>query len=267
MKQLLDPTGRPVRDEAGLIVYEETPLVTTPGLAKGLNPIEESIDEDCQTPGKVCSFFGDHMRRTQRDIIPPQEWGPWIEKGAGNLKHYVWHIYNQRQVGSCGAEDVKQNLTTRRRIGGQKNTKLNAYGMYWYTSGGRDQGSSHPDNLKYAREHGCPSQAVRPRSKGWSAKPTEEERADAKKYRLEDFYEVRTVEEFGSALLYGFSLVCGYSGHSVCAVQLVNTLQFVYANSWDESWGDNGFGVLRFSSLYWGYGVYAVEAVTDSGDN
>ena len=150
---------------------------------------------------------------------------------------------------------------TIRRVLNLPDVRLNPYFGYHTTSHGRDNGSSIDENLEFARKYGIASQAVWPRSRGWRTEPSNEAKADALKYRIAEFYDIASWEEFGSALLLGFPVVFGYSGHSVLATSLVDTGRFEYLNSWGQ-WGDEGYGVLQASKIYWPYGAFAIRTVT-----
>ena len=88
----------------------------------------------------------------------------------------------------------------------------------------------------------------------------------ASKYRIDEFYDISNVAEFATALLLGMPVEWGWSGHAVYAVDLIDKNTFRYANSWDESWGDDGFGTLSLRSINWGYGAWAIRSVTDAGE-
>jgi len=111
------------------------------------------------------------------------------------------------------------------------------------------------------RDNGIAPESVWPRSKGWQATPSADAREAAKLYRIEEFYDITTTAEIGTALLLGFPVVFGWSGHSCVMTQLVNPTTAEYANSWGN-WGDQGFGQLRLSSVNFNYGAFAVRTVS-----
>ena len=84
-----------------------------------------------------------------------------------------------------------------------------------------------------------------------------EVRAVARKYRLREFWDIGSIEEAATCLLSGFAFVFGWDGHSCVGTELLNEQgDFLYANSWDESWGDNGFGTLNLSAVWLQYGAF-----------
>jgi len=204
--------------------------------------------------GEVCQPFADAI-----EVIPRKHWPELI--GTVSLRPKVPMIFDQDGVGSCATESATQAVQVCRALSGLPFEQLNPWFVYHTTSGGRDQGSNIDDNLVFLREHGVAPESVWPRSKGWRAAPSREASEAAKKYRIDEFFDIASWEEFGTALLSGFSVCFGYSGHSVLAVELLDTDRLLYANSWDDSWGDEGYGTLRSSSVHWGYGAWAVRSV------
>ena len=146
-----------------------------------------------------------------------------------------------------------------------KAEKLNAFALYRYVNGGRDGGSSLSDNLAAAFRYGIPTERVWPRSKGWRTAPSDEAKQDALRHRPDEVYRVANKVEFGTALLLGFVVYAGYSGHAWFAVDLIDTKRFVWKNSWGADWADNGFGTLSFTQLQWGYGCWAIRTARRAG--
>jgi hypothetical protein len=143
--------------------------------------------------------------------------------------------------------------------------QLNPLFVYHTTSGGRDNGSSIDDNLVFLREKGVAPESTWPRSKGFQATPSAEAYTEALKYRIVEFFDIASWDEFGTALLLGFSVVFGYSGHSVLATKLIDANTLEYANSWDPDWNDHGFGTLKSSEIYTPYGMWATRSVIVPG--
>lgn len=200
--------------------------------------------------------------RDEFQVIPVNEWADWLTgPDAVNLRPFVKFILNQHGVGSCGSEAMVQCIMILRAIARQDPELLNPWFAYHFVSGGRDQGSSLPDNVNFALEHGIPSQLVFPRSLSWRSKPNEAAHEDALKYMLLEVFRIRTWEEFGTCLLIGMPAYFGYSGHAIAGVTLLSTTRLQYANSWDKTWGDKGFGTISKNSIYWAYGVYGFRVV------
>ena len=199
-------------------------------------------------------------------VIPESEWSGYINGLGGEqvvfADRYVPGITNQGSVGSCAADAIAGCGMTLRETAGQRNTPtLNGYYLYSRTSGGVDRGSTLQANLALMLQEGCCSERVRPRSRGWRAVPTDAERRDAAKYRLQRYVQVRNWAEFGTMLLLNRPVYFGYIGHAIYASRLLSTTQLVYVNSWGANWGQSGRGTLSCNSIYWIYGVYALTAM------
>jgi hypothetical protein len=176
-------------------------------------------------------------------------------------------VLDQGSVGSCATESTSQSVMMTRNLQGQEFELLNPWSLYFYSSGGVDRGSSIDENLRLAREKGIAPERVWPRSNGWRTRPSDEATQEALKYRLEEFYDIQTVEEIGSALLRGFVVVFGWSGHSVAFTELISQDRAIYINSWGDRWGAQGFGELDLDKVNFRYGAYAVRTALFSGMN
>lgn len=209
-------------------------------------------------PGEWCPRAKDHI-----PLIPRDEWSEWSDT---TLRDKVRQVLDQDGVGSCATESTTQSVMVARAMAGLPFVLLNPWYIYHTTSGGRDRGSSIDENLRFAREHGIASEAVWPRSKGWRKRPSDEAIENAKKYRIEEFYDIQTVDEFVSALLCGFPVVWGAKGHSVLKVEHRSEREGLDVNSWGTDWGDDGFGVwASYRAIQWNYGAFAVRTTTMAG--
>jgi hypothetical protein len=153
-------------------------------------------------------------------------------------------------------------------MAGFKHILLNPWSLYRLVNGGADRGSNIDDNLVKARDVGILPESYWPRSKGWRANPPNGWKEIAKKHRIDEFFDITTVDEFGTALLKGFCVVWGWRGHAVYAVDVIDENSFRYANSWHEDWGDKGFGTEQFRNINWAYGAWAIRStiLTDPDD-
>jgi len=208
-------------------------------------------------PGARCPLFG-----TKIEVIPKAEWPKHI--GNISLRPYIRAIFDQGSTGSCASESSTQALQIARAFAGRPWVQLNPWFVYHTVSGGADRGSSIDDNLEFLRENGVAPMEIWGRDKGWKAEPSAEAKAAAKDNRVDEYYDISTVEEFGTALLKGFPIVYGRDSHAICAVELVSPTQFRYVNSWHESWGDGGTAVEPLTKINWSYGAWAVRTPTDA---
>ena len=197
------------------------------------------------------------------EIIPEKDWGDLI--GKVSLRPNVKVILDQDGVGSCATESCTQGLMIVRDVARLPFELLNPWSVYCWTSGGRDQGSNIDSNLVHARDKGILPESYWPRSKGWRTKPPTGWEDVAKDFQIEEFYDIRNTTEVGSALIKGFAVVMGWSGHSVILTRLLDNETAEYCNSWDESWGDSGFGTIKLRSINWGYGAFSIRTATSHG--
>lgn len=210
-------------------------------------------------PGQMCPLF-----RSRIQVIPRSDWASLAENIS--LEAYAKTVYNQKSIGSCASESKDQAVAINMAFAGLPEVLFNPYGTYHFVNGGRDQGSTLDDNLNFGREYGSFPELIWPRSKGWQAKPSEEALAAAKSYRIMEYYDILSIEEFVTALLLGIPVTFGAKGHAVTAVRHTTRAPII-VNSWGESWENGGFGVwATYAELddMLKYGCYAVRTVNAS---
>jgi hypothetical protein len=213
-------------------------------------------------PGQYCPMAAEHI-----PVIPRSDWASVAAKlGDGKgLRPFVVSILDQDGAGSCATESTTGAVKIGRAFAGLPFVELNPWFIYRVTSGGRDSGSSIDENLAFVRENGIAPESLHPRSKGWRGTPSEEAKKAAQAYRIVEFYDVSTVDEFVSCLLHGYPVVHGASGHSICAVSHIDESSKLDLNSWGSDWGDGGFGKwCSYRGINWGYGAFAVRTTTES---
>lgn len=195
-------------------------------------------------------------------VIPERDWDDLIgDEDAIDIQQFSVDTLDQASNGSCACEGTAGGHMNRRVFMGLGPMKLNPLMIYGRINGGVDRGSSPEDALSFIQTHGCASQQVWPRSKGWRQEPSEEAWEDAKKYKTLEVVRPRSWKEFGSCLFFG-PIGWGYVGHWIYAVKLLSRTRFVYHNSWGTNWGDGGFGTSSSSNIYWAYGAHAYRSVT-----
>jgi len=225
-----------------------------PGKAMGCLPRRSK-------PGAICPFFKDRIK-----VIPKNEWDDYT--GQISLKPYVETVLDQDGVGSCATESTAQSVMVTRAVAGLPHVVLNPWFIYHTTSRGVDRGSAIDDNLEFVRERGIAPMSVWPRSEGWRATPSDEAVDAALDFKIEEFYDIQTTEECVSALLLGFPVIYGASGHSVLKIEHLNDREGLDVNSWAETWGDGGFGVWApYRDINWHYGMFAIRVPTFSTSN
>ena len=213
------------------------------------------------TPGSWCPLAEEHI-----EAIPREQWPELFGKLRNRDIELL--VNDQNGVGSCATESSSKAVEFARIVSGQEYIALNPWSVYHFTSHGSDRGSSIDENLRHIREHGVCPEYLWPRSKGWRTKPSNAAMEAANHYRIEEFYDVQTIDGFVSCLLSGFPVVFGYriggGGHSVLAMDAIDASRFLMLNSWGSDWGDSGFGKLLYSQIYWGFGAWALRVPTFS---
>jgi len=196
------------------------------------------------------------------EIVPETDWEELSR--TNKVTPFVKEILDQDGVGSCATESTAGAVMACRAVAGLPHVTLNPWFIYHTTSGGRDSGSSIDTNLRFIQEHGIAPMAVWGRDQGWRRKPSAEAYEAALQFRGIEVFDIASVNEFVSALLRGFFVVYGARGHSVGASEYRSSGPWG-PNSWGTDWGDGGFGTwVSWRQINWGYGAWALRAVTES---
>ncbi len=233
----------------GLITAEEARVgATAEGLREldGLDPVK---------PRRIRDDFR---------VIPIGEWRDRIAERkrleAMSRPMVERFTLDQNGYGSCASEGVSGCVIgCEVKQGVERVERLNAYRLYKRVNGGRDGGSSLSDNMAASAKYGTPTEKVSPRNRGWRPSLSEEEKQDALRHRVREYWRVGSREEFGTALLLGMFVYAGYSGHAWYAIDPLDEKRFTWHNSWGKDWADRGFSTLKYTSVRWGYGAYAVR--------
>ena len=223
-------------------------------------------------PGEWCPMLAERI-----EVIDPREWDKIIQDReatgeALNGRGDVRKIKDQDGIGSCATESTAQAIEVTMVRSGQPWEELNPWSIYRVTSDGRDAGSNIDRNLQFARDVGVLPVKFFPRydSAGkivnrWNARPPAGWEEIASQYRIDEWYDCTTTADIGTALLLGFAVVIGWSGHSELLVDLLPGQKAMVANSWGTRWGDAGFHVEPLSRVNFRYGAFAVRTNVDRG--
>ena len=197
--------------------------------------------------------------------IPMEQWPDLIADKArtkSTLKH-IWAdspigVLNQRSVSYCHAFSAVLLAMLQRAKEGLPYVELSASSIGGPVTGWRNAGAYIHDDLERMVSHGACSTDFVPMlttNKG-DCKPGWE--ADAAKNKVSEFTDVRPRNflEHGSLLLDNHPVGVGlnYWGHAVTDMVLMDLYPakkatdwtrygVEFLNSWDETWGDGGFGV------------------------
>ena len=204
--------------------------------------------------------FG-HKREQFSDnvaVIPRTQWPELcdlIAKQGGGLDLLAPRIYDQKSTVSCTSNATAKatEIIEHQQYGLEGIVEKSAMSLYERVGGPRS-GSSVDDNIDELCERGIlplNNEANRAKYKHVMANADGYQRCPAgweetaKLFRAHEWFEINKVEEFITALLIGYPVVYGRSGHAICAARPKyegNSLLVKYFNSWHESWGDKGFG-------------------------
>lgn len=236
-----------------------------PGVVAGCLPRKSK-------PGTMAPLLEEHIA-----IIDQREWDTILEDRIANDvalfgRRDVNKIKDQDGVGSCATESTSQAIEVVAERCGFEFEELNPWSIYRVTSDGRDRGSNIDTNLQFARDVGVLPCSYFPRYNEnggvvnrWNARPPAGWEAEAAKYRINEWFDMTSISEVGTALLCGYPVVVGWSSHSEVMVDLLPGKKAVVANSWSTGWGDKGFHVEPLSKINWSYGAFAVRTIVDRG--
>ena len=176
---------------------------------------------------------------------------------------------DQNGRGYCWAHSATAAAILLRAVSGMPYVRLSAYAVACIIKNYRDQGGWGAQGLDFIRERGVPSVDYWPEKSVSPSNDKPETWENAARHKVsEGFidldaaqYDRRlTFQEVGTCLLCNIPVVSDFNwwGHSVCAMDLVDVEPTRAAtdprrygvriwNSWRDSWGTNGTGVLTGS--------------------
>lgn len=206
------------------------------------------------------------------------------EAAGGTLDELVNWILNQKREGSCVGNAITQAVMVilAKQFGKAWTTFLSAISIYKQIGRSASSGAMVSDAMTAVRDVGIlPLDTPENRAKygdhvmpatGFSTPFPSGWKETAAKFKGFEFLVIRNVLQLLTALLKGYPVVVGRQGHSIVYLRVMfrnGRLVVKYANSWDESWGDEGFGYdteqqFRMSAN-WAFAVRAV--VTDADDD
>lgn len=223
--------------------------------------------------GSPCfeDYFGDQ-------VIPQSQWPGLIEQldsTSTGLEFLVTQILNQGNEGSCVAFATTQGMRVIYRAELGEVPDLSPMSIYRNIGSSPNSGSMVSDALEWIADFGVrPSDTPQNRQKfGEAVAPMtgfynvakyrdwpQATKDVAKKFRLAEYYTLRSVEGLMTALFKGWPCIVGRQGHSICYLRPAmrqNRIGVVYANSW----GPWGFGA---GSLTSGFGFDSESMVRQS---
>ncbi len=237
-------------------------------------PFHEAIPSDVRR-GLEPRDFKEHPLNmfsppSQLQLIPRSEWSARIkeqEEQKSSLEHLRLYTYgevvpslDQNGKGYCWAHSTTHATMLSRMIAGQPYVPLSAYAVACKIKNFRDEGGWCGLSAKFARENGIPSQAFWPQQNMSRSNDNEATWKNAALHKtLEDWVDltrpvydnVLTFDQVATCLLSNIpcAIDLNWWGHSVCALRLVEVEAGSFGikiwNSWGDSWGDRGMGILQ----------------------
>jgi hypothetical protein len=202
-------------------------------------------------PGSFCGFFDEHFK-----AIPRSDWAEYSENDV-SVEQLIRDVYNQGNEGTCTANGGAQAfcITTVMQYGDKAHMKMSPISTYKFCARGPNTGSSVDCIARRMRDNGLlPVDNSRNRqilttaglnpdhvlkATGYYQRFPSGWEETAKHFRIDEMYEVRSYEEFISALFYDFAVLYGRAGHAICGTKpkrRTGRWGSNYVNSWGN-WG------------------------------
>ncbi len=211
------------------------------------------------------------------ETIPRANWKDLIAAHKP-LSPLVRQIKDQNGEGSCAANSAAQcfEVAWNFQIGESRWIETSAMSLYKRTGSGPNSGSNIDSNLYEIQKDGILPVDNDENSKrfnhthpaiGWRNSLPSGWQETAKDFVVIEWLDITTYDEFITALLLNFPVCYGRSGHSIAGIDPVwsdGKALVKYANSWHESWGEDGFGYDSERAVGgWlrTYGAWAVRTV------
>jgi len=204
-------------------------------------------------------------------LIPRSEWSERIRemeatksrlsdiRDRGDAGNRIRSL-NQNGQGYCWAYATVSAMILLRAKAGLPHVRLSAHAIGCKVKNFRDEGGWGALSLEFAMKYGCPSVGAWPEQSMSRANDRPEAWEDAAKYKPDEgFVDLAspvydrnlTFDQTMTLLLNRIPVVCDFDfwSHAVCAVDPVETSPGRFGiriwNSWGDSWGAAGMGVLE----------------------
>lgn len=206
---------------------------------------------------------------SEMELIPKSEWSARIKEQEANKSRLSDILLrtgipsmDQGPNGYCWGHSTVGAVQIIRAVNNLPYVPLSAYAVCAIIKRGKNEGGWCGLSAKFLREVGVPSQALWPQGSRDLSLDTPEMRADAAKHRvIEDWVDLArpaydqslTFAQVATCLLNGVPCALDFNfwAHSVAGCDLVEVEPGSFGirirNSWGDTWGDKGFGILRGS--------------------
>jgi len=189
--------------------------------------------------------------------IPRSEWADRIDtlnRAQAQVRDYLrragWKVHNQAQTNYCWVFAAAAAVEGAMILQQQKWERLSPASVGAKITGFRNVGGWSSRAIEYIAQHGIVPARLWPPTAIERKYDTTEAWKAAEEYRVASWYDLPpSLDSVATCLLLGVPVAVGYNwwGHAVLAVGLIRqgaTWGLVIANSWGESWSENGYGIL-----------------------
>ena len=246
------------------------------------------FDRDCTIRGRLMGYVPPepgykaganasiYEEKFKEKIVPKSEWMALYEELQPNQNRLATVTYDQNGYGTCTSNATAQAMAYQwcRRYGHQWAVTPAPPSIYPFCARSGNSGSSTNCNIRRATQNGMllidnPQNRKVLRTLGlnedhvidavqWNAGkrvPDSYYEETGKHFKIGEWYEITTVEGMFSAVLSGYTVLYGRSGHAICGVDPdpKNGWTLIYHNSWGN-WGRSingrsGYGEDSFRYL------------------
>lgn len=190
-------------------------------------------------------------------LIPRSEWQARIEERQRlgvSIKSFMLamgiSVLNQQMTNFCWANAPTFATMVVRALQGQAPVRLSPASVACPLTNYRNVGGWGKDALQRISDVGVMPQNIWPANAIDRRYDTPGNWSFAAKYRVPRWITAETLDQVISLVLRGFPVPVGYNwwSHEVCAVDVGwrdGAPTLIIANSWDVTWGDQGYGELQ----------------------
>ena len=198
-----------------------------------------------------------------RLIIPRSEWQARIQERKDRkqmVKDFLLKsnipVYNQARTNYCWVNSPTFALEVSRAKQGQRHAGLSAASAGAQIKNYRNVGGWGREALQWISDNGVNTVEQWPENAIDRRYATAANKQAALNYRADEWWALEdgNLDHLISALLRGFVVSCGYNwwSHEVTLVDpdwIDGDIASDFANSWDYTWGDQGYGKLQGRKL------------------
>jgi len=210
--------------------------------------------------GKVATPFNDSL------LIPQEEWLDWLADAERTkstpmdlIKDAGLKVKNQETTNYCWVNSPVYCMELHRIKQGQRHVELSPASAAARIKKFRNVGGWGRDALEWLSENGCSPIEFWPANAIEKRYDTAENRELCKDFVFDKWIELepRNLEQVFSCLLRRIPVSVGLNfwGHQISYIWVnydkkLKEFQPIFANSWGEGWGTDGYGVLAGNKRY-----------------